>query len=94
MRTCSIVVQGRVQGVGFRLYAVRRAEVRGIVGRVCNRASGDVRIVASGPPQAMAAFLEDLREGPVLARVESVTVEEIERLDPPETSMRVVRDEY
>ena len=65
-------IRGRVQGVGFRYFVVRRAMELGLVGWVANVADGRVRSVAEGPPAALEAFEAALHEGPVGAIVEHV----------------------
>ena len=66
------VVHGRVQGVGFRIFVVRRAERLGLTGWVANEASGRVRCVAEGSRAALEELLGDLNEGPAGAWVERV----------------------
>jgi acylphosphatase len=66
------VVRGRVQGVGFRYFVLRRASRGGLNGWVSNEADGSVRCVAEGPRPALDALLAALREGPSGARVESI----------------------
>jgi acylphosphatase len=65
-------VRGRVQGVGFRYFVVRRAVELGLVGWVANSADGSVRCVAEGTPPALDALEADLRRGPVGAIVDGV----------------------
>jgi acylphosphatase len=65
-------VRGRVQGVGFRYFVVRRAMELGIVGWVANNADGSVALVAEGWPDALDAFEAGLRVGPIGAVVEAV----------------------
>ena len=65
-------VRGRVQGVGFRYFAVRRALELGLVGWVANAADGSVRLVAEGPPDALDVFEAALRSGPLGAVIEVV----------------------
>lgn len=65
-------VRGRVQGVGFRYFVVRRAMELGIVGWVANDADGSVVLVAEGPPAALDALEAELRVGPIGAVVEAV----------------------
>jgi acylphosphatase len=67
-----VVVRGRVQGVGFRQWAAHRARALGLLGWVRNRPDGAVEAVAEGPPHALDAWLLQLRDGPPMARVESV----------------------
>ena len=59
-----IVIRGRVQGVGFRMFAGRSAAVRGLVGWVANESDGSVRCVAEGRRSDLEAFARDLAEGP------------------------------
>lgn len=66
------VVSGRVQGVGFRWFAVRLAEQIGVAGWVANLPDGRVEVVARGSDQALARMDEGLRAGPRMARVEGV----------------------
>ena len=41
------LISGRVQGVGFRFWTLRRvSEIGGISGYVCNLPSGDVLVLA------------------------------------------------
>ena len=65
-------VRGRVQGVGFRYFVVRRALELGLVGWVANTADGSVRCVAEGTPRALDVLEADLRSGPVGAIVDAV----------------------
>lgn len=65
-------VRGRVQGVGFRYYVVRRAGGLGLVGWVANEPDGSVRCVAEGPPEAIDALEALLRQGPMGAVVDDV----------------------
>ena len=65
-------VRGRVQGVGFRWWAVQAARHRGLVGWVRNRSDGTVELHAAGPREELEGFRSDLEEGPPSARVEGV----------------------
>lgn len=73
----AITVKGRVQGVGFRFSAVREAEELGIKGFVENRMDGSVYIEAEGEPEALNKLVSWCWKGPVTARVEDVTTQEI-----------------
>jgi acylphosphatase len=70
------VVHGRVQGVGFRAFAVGVGARLGVRGRVANRSDGTVECVAEGPRPAVETLMQRLREGPGMARVERVDVSE------------------
>lgn len=69
------VVHGRVQGVGFRVFAARTARRLGVTGWVANEPSGRVRCVAEGPLRALEQLLEGLRAGPPGTFVERVDAE-------------------
>jgi len=71
------VVAGRVQGVGYRYYVLRQAEVLGVSGYARNRSDGSVEVVAEGSDTALADFEARLREGPTFAEVTGVTREAI-----------------
>jgi len=66
------VVHGRVQGVGFRFFVVRRAQQLGLNGWVANEQSGRVRCMAEGRRAELESLLDALREGPPGAGVERV----------------------
>ena len=66
------VVSGRVQGVGYRWFALREGERLGLAGWVRNLADGRVEAVAAGRAEVLDQFEAALREGPRWAHVESV----------------------
>ena len=66
------VVHGRVQGVGYRLFVIRRASRLDLTGWVANEPSGRVRCLAEGARPSLEALVEDLREGPPGAWVDRV----------------------
>lgn len=69
-------VSGRVQGVGFRWFAGRIAEAFDIGGWVRNADDGSVEILASGTPENLRSFKEQIEIGPTSARVDRVDDEE------------------
>lgn len=72
----SVIVHGRVQGVAFRHYTVRRAVGLGVKGWVRNLPDGSVEGVFEGEAAAVDALVEWCRQGPSAARVERVDVRE------------------
>jgi acylphosphatase len=66
------VVEGRVQGVGFRFFAHRAATELGLKGYVRNLPDGRVEVYATGDPKALRELCEQLQTGPRAARVERV----------------------
>lgn len=69
-----IVVQGVVQGVGYRFYVLSEARIHNIKGYVRNRSDGMVEVVAEGEEGMVRDFIERLRIGPISAHVSSVDV--------------------
>ena len=67
-------VRGRVQGVGFRVWALREGMHLGLDGFVANEADGSVRVVAEGTRRQLDRLVERLEEGPPSALVERVLV--------------------
>jgi acylphosphatase len=72
------IVQGRVQGVGFRWFVWREAERLGLGGFARNLRDGTVEVVSQGPDDALDRLEQALRRGPSGARVDAV-----EQLDVP-----------
>lgn len=71
-----VIVEGVVQGVGYRWACVREAERLGVAGLVRNRADGAVEVVAEGGPGAVDRLLEWCARGPRHARVTSTDIVE------------------
>ena len=76
-----VVVGGRVQGVGYRMFAADLAIDRGITGWVANEPDGSVRCVAEGPRAVLEAFVRDLAVGPRSAVVDRFSVSWSKALD-------------
>lgn len=74
------LVEGRVQGVGFRHWAARTALSLGLTGWVRNLPDGSVEVQAQGERESLDKMADWLRRGPSSARVARLTV--IEK--PPE----------
>lgn len=68
-------VTGRVQGVGFRFFAVAEAERLGLSGYVRNLRDGRVEAYAIGAPEQLAQFRARLEDGPRLSSVKFVAEE-------------------
>jgi len=64
------LVQGRVQGVGFRWFVNREAAQLDLRGWVRNTEEGEVEVVASGTPEVLAELRASLRRGPRGSRVD------------------------
>jgi acylphosphatase len=77
-RTIHVRIEGRVQGVGYRLWTERKASELGLVGWVRNRRDGSVEAVFQGPPATVDAMIEACRRGPSAAAVTDVLIREEE----------------
>ncbi len=65
-------ISGYVQGVGFRAFVARAANMQGLRGWVRNRQDGSVEALLIGAEAAVAAVAAQCRRGPPLARVDRV----------------------
>jgi acylphosphatase len=58
------IVEGRVQGVGFRYFTQRQAVQLGLTGWVRNRWEGTVELTAEGPREEIEKLLQSIGRGP------------------------------
>jgi acylphosphatase len=65
-------VYGRVQGVGFRYFVIRKAHTLDLRGFARNESDGSVEVLAQGPRPALERLLASLGQGPDGARVSDV----------------------
>jgi len=72
MTTWRFIVEGAVQGVGFRYFVVHRARELHLGGTVRNLPDGSVEVVAQGDPRSLGELEAALWRGPSLARVKRV----------------------
>lgn len=66
------IVDGSVQGVGFRMFVVTYAQTFGLTGWVRNTYDGRVEVLAEGTQQQLDQLLDKLRMGPRSAFVTEV----------------------
>ena len=78
MKKVKAIVMGRVQGVWFRANAMQEAKLLRVRGYARNMADGSVEIVAEGETAAVDALIAWAGEGPPLAVVHQVRVEELD----------------
>lgn len=65
-------IRGRVQGVGFRFFALDTATRLGLSGWVRNLPDGGVEAEAEGDAAGVETFVSELKAGPSFARVDAV----------------------
>ncbi len=74
MKQFHILIQGDVQGLGFRSWMKREAKELGIVGWVKNRKDGKVEAIVQGEEKSVEKIVELCKKGPEIAWVENVEV--------------------
>ena len=63
-----VTIKGKVQGVGYRYFVYRKAQVLGLKGWVRNLSNGAVEAVFEGDEPSVARLLEACGEGPARLR--------------------------
>jgi acylphosphatase len=74
MPRVELKIYGRVQGVGFRYDARKKAEKFGVVCAPRNEVDGSLFIEAEGEHEALEKFIAWCRKGPWGAKVERIEV--------------------
>jgi acylphosphatase len=70
-----IIVNGLVQGVGFRYYVLRQAQNLGVKGFVKNLYTGEVYTVAEGDRGMIEELIKMIKSGPSHAYVKNCRVD-------------------
>jgi acylphosphatase len=89
------LVDGRVQGVGFRRFVQKQAHGLGLVGKVRNLDDGRVEILARGSENNMNDFERLIARGPALASVSKLSANRVESasaLFDGETGFAILED--
>jgi acylphosphatase len=71
-----LIIQGRVQGVGYRASMAEEAIALGLHGWVRNRRDGSVEACVMGEVSAIEAIILWAKRGPPGAHVSNVTIED------------------
>jgi acylphosphatase len=74
-----VLVEGAVQGVGYREFTRLAALRLNVSGWVRNRSDGAVEALLRGSPAAVEALIAEMRQGPRFAIVDNLSV-----IDPDE----------
>ncbi len=69
-----ITIEGKVQNVGFRFYAQKKAHEFEITGSVRNQRDGSVFIEAEGEEENLSQYIKWCHKGPPWASVTNVRV--------------------
>jgi acylphosphatase len=70
-----IIIQGMVQGVGFRYFVYRRAERLKLTGFVKNLYDGSVEIEAVGDRSLLEELIKEIKIGPRSAHVTNLKID-------------------
>jgi acylphosphatase len=74
-------IKGRVQGVGYREWAIGEATTRGLDGWIRNRSDGSVELLIAGLDATIQEMLSACTRGPDAAQVESIDI--VNETEPP-----------
>jgi len=85
-----VIVDGIVQGVGFRFFVFNHGRRMQLSGWVRNKINGTVEILAEGHRQDLEKFLDFISQGPSHAQVEKTEVSWLEaQSDLPPFTVRM-----
>ena len=86
-----VLVEGAVQGVGYREFTRRAALRLNVSGWVRNRSDGAVEALIRGSPAAVDALIAEMRQGPRFAFVERLSLAERDEADGDDGGTFVIR---
>lgn len=89
MRVARLRIVGRVQGVGYRDWAIYTGQRLGLRGWVRNRTDGSVEALIAGDDLAVNAMIDACRGGPAHARVDKLDVTPAAETDMREGFVRL-----
>ncbi|AGB41455.1 acylphosphatase [Halobacteroides halobius DSM 5150] len=72
------VIEGRLQGVGYRASTQQQATKLNIKGYVRNSDGNEIEVIAQGEEENLEKFIQFLKEGTTRSEVEDVSVEWVE----------------
>lgn len=90
MRTVKLLITGRVQGVFFRKFTKQKASELGISGTVRNLDDGGVEVIAKAETDKLEPFIQWCHRGPITARVDQVTITELDEQCGDFTSFKIM----
>ncbi|MDD3050903.1 MAG: acylphosphatase [Candidatus Cloacimonetes bacterium] len=78
VKSYKILIEGRVQGVGYRYFAYHTALKSGLKGYVRNLNDGNVEVLAIGEEDVLSKYISELRKGPGFANVSELSFIELD----------------
>jgi len=89
MKRYLMIASGRVQGVGFRYFALYAAKSLNLTGTVRNQSNGNVEIFVQGNEVVLDKFKSQLMKGNAFIKVEDLFSKEIP-LEEKEKDFKVI----
>jgi len=86
-----ILVEGHVQGVGYREFTRRAALRHAVNGWVRNRSDGAVEALICGPREAVEALIAEMQKGPRFATVSSVSITDLNETPGLDSGVFMIR---
>jgi len=84
-----LMIEGRVQGVGYRASFANKAIALGLSGWVRNRKDGSVEACVHGEVAAIEAIILWAKRGPATALVRNVTIEDAAEPAPSDGAFKI-----
>ncbi len=84
-----LTITGRVQGVGYRDWALGTGLRLGLTGWVRNRTDGSVEALIVGEEGVVGQMIEACRRGPPMARVDEIDIDPVDLDVMPEGFTRL-----
>ncbi len=78
LKRAEIIVNGLVQGVGFRYFVMRKAQQLNLYGYVKNLYTGEVLTVVEGETALIESLFNELKVGPSHASVKNAGIKWLE----------------
>ena len=70
-----LLIDGEVQGVGFRAFIKRKALQKQVTGSIRNLENGKVEVIIQGNKEEINSMIEICKKGPPWARVSNVDID-------------------
>lgn len=83
------VIQGQVQGVGFRFFVLQLANAHQLTGWIRNMSNGMVEMELQGPSTVVQQVLRLIRQGERFIQVEDLSCKELP-YNPKEEQFRIL----
>lgn len=74
IKTFRILIYGKVQGVFFRAFIKEKADSLSVKGFTRNILTGSLEVVVQGNEENISKFIEILKIGPKMAKVEKIEI--------------------